>query len=194
MIRLIISLTLITVICGAFLGFIYSVTKTPIEIAELKEKGMKIDIVLSPLDLDNNPVDNPYTYVDDNGDSFSGYLALIGNDTVGIAIENQGLGYAGYVKILTGIDLSNGEITGIEVISQEETPGLGARIVEPLFLDQFIGKSLTNSTLVNGNFAVVKDGGDIDAISGATITPRAVCKAVSKSLHNFTDMDFGGDK
>jgi len=194
MIRLIVSLTLITVICGAFLGFVYSVTKTPIEKAEIKERGMKIDSVLASLEPDNNPVENPYLFVDANGDSLTAYLALKGNDTVGIAIENQGLGFAGYVNILTGIDLSNGEITGIEIVSQAETPGLGARIVEPWFKDQFIGKSLTNSTLVNENIAVVKDGGDVDAISGATITPRAVCVAVSKSLHDYTNMDFGGEK
>ncbi|MGC9366985.1 MAG: RnfABCDGE type electron transport complex subunit G [bacterium] len=194
MIRLIASLTIVTIVCGAALGLIYGITKEPIRKAELQEKGLKIDAVLSDLNPENNPVENIIPVINEQGDTVEGYLAINGNDTVGIAIASSGLGFAGPVSILTGINITNGQVTGIEVLRQEETPGLGARIQEQWFLDQFKGKSLNNSELVNNNLAVVKDGGDIDAISGATITPRAVCEAVSKSLHLFENLDFGGGR
>lgn len=183
MFKLIISLTIITVICGGILGFIYNLTKEPISKAEILEKGLKINSVFSSLDLDNNPIESKFPIVNENGDTSFAYLALKGNDTIGIAIEDSGVGYSGWIKVLTGINLTNGEITSIEILAQGETPGLGAKITENSFRDQFIGKALSNSVLVNSNFAVTKDGGDIDAISGATISPRAVCVAVSKSLH-----------
>lgn len=184
MFRLIFSLTIITLICGALLAFFYGMTKEPIEKAEIVQKGVKIATVFSSLDPDNNPIENPYYITSDEGDTVQiGYLALKGDDTVGIALEDTGTGYAGKIVILTGIDLSDNSITSIEILSQSETPGLGAKIVDSAWRSQFNGKSLDNSMLVAGNFGVKKDGGDIDAISGATISPRAVCFAVNQSLH-----------
>ena len=78
-----------------------------------------------------------------------------------------------------------GEITGIYILKHLETPGLGANIERPEFTEQFKGKSLANSKLVRGNLAVTKDGGDIQALTGATISPRGVVQAVNWGLKVF---------
>ena len=72
-----------------------------------------------------------------------------------------------------------GELVGIELTKHAETPGLGAKATEPEFQDQFDGK---NRTLENTDWAVTKDGGDFDAILGATITVRAITKALEAGL------------
>ncbi len=78
--------------------------------------------------------------------------------------------------------LPDGSLGGIEILNHAETPGLGSLIIEDSFKDQFKGRSLDNT-----NFKVKKDGGDIDQITGATISPRAVSEAVEKGLIWFRD-------
>ncbi len=86
-------------------------------------------------------------------------------------------GYAGSIRILMGVRVS-GEVVAIRVTSHQETPGLGDGIVRnTAWLRAFAGKSLNNS-----QWAVKKDGGDFDQFTGATISPRAVVKAVHQGL------------
>lgn len=85
-------------------------------------------------------------------------------------------GYNGAISMVVGID-TEGKVSGVDIISQSETPGLGANCVKEEFKDQFIGKS--------GEISVVKnDAGDdeIDAITSATITSKAVTSGVNKAL------------
>ena len=78
--------------------------------------------------------------------------------------------------------ISDGEITGIDILpGHGETPGLGARVDEDSFKEQFRGRSLNNSV-----WKVKKDGGNIDQISGATISPRGVAEAVKKGLEIYS--------
>jgi electron transport complex protein RnfG len=84
-------------------------------------------------------------------------------------------GYSGDIEILMGVD-PQGSVTGIEIISQKETPGLGDQILKPTWRDEFEGKSLAS------RLDVKKDGGEIDQFAGATISPRAVVKAVRRGL------------
>jgi electron transport complex protein RnfG len=88
-------------------------------------------------------------------------------------------GYSGNIEIMAGVD-PQGTVTGIEILSSSETPGLGARISEPAFKGQFAGKSLDNA-----DWRVKKDGGSFDQITGATISPRAVVKALKEGLEFF---------
>ena len=89
---------------------------------------------------------------------------------IGVVVTTQ----AGTIEVMTGIR-ADGSVSGVNILSMEETPGLGAKAKDDRFLRQF--KGLTGS----GN-AVNKDGGDIDALSGATITSRAVTKAVNEAV------------
>ncbi len=93
-------------------------------------------------------------------------------------------GYSGEIRLLVGIDLQ-GTVLGVRVVSHRETPGLGDRIETKKsdWIYSFEGRSLDNPEPRNWN--VKKNGGVFDQFTGATITPRAVVKAVQKSLVYF---------
>ncbi|RII00540.1 RnfABCDGE type electron transport complex subunit G [candidate division NPL-UPA2 bacterium Unc8] len=97
---------------------------------------------------------------------------------LGVAVVGYGRGFAGPVEIIVGID-SKGVITGIEILSHRETPGLGARITENFFLNEFKGKQLGDEIKIK------RDGGEIDAITGATVSARAVSEGVEAALTLF---------
>ncbi len=90
-------------------------------------------------------------------------------------------GYSGQIKFLIGIDYA-GKVLGIRVLSHRETPGLGDAIEHQRsdWDQQFVGKSITNPE--QPAWGVKRDGGAFDQITGATITPRAVVKAIRQSL------------
>lgn len=93
-------------------------------------------------------------------------------------------GYAGPIRLLIGIEHS-GVLSGVRVIAHRETPGLGDRIesAKSDWLRQFDGKSLAAPP--RDRWAVKRDGGAFDALTGATVTPRAVVKAVKDTLVYF---------
>lgn len=93
---------------------------------------------------------------------------------VGYAFMTDGKGYGGKIGILVGLE-TNRALRGIRVISHQETPGLGAKITDTGFLDQFVG-------LVPAQLALARDGGAVDAITGATISSRAVAEGISAGL------------
>lgn len=114
-------------------------------------------------------------------DGIDYFEALNRNELIGYCLKAAANGYSGFIRILVGIDL-NGMIKGVEVLEHQETPGLGAKIKEikpgektPWFLRQFIGKSARG-------VAVKKD---IDAITGATISSRAVTDAINVKTNEF---------
>ena len=90
-------------------------------------------------------------------------------------------GFSGDIEILLGVS-PEGRVTGVEIITHAETPGLGAKIVADASWKgkaELVGRSLSDS------LAVKKDGGEIDTIAGATISPRAVCGAVKAGLEAY---------
>lgn len=104
------------------------------------------------------------------------YYEAYGKDgnIIGKVIKVEAAGYSSIINALLGIDLEN-KIVGIDIVSQQETPGLGAKIEEEDFLEQFIGKT-------KDNLKIRKDGGNIDGITGATISSRAITNGVRKSI------------
>ncbi len=95
-------------------------------------------------------------------------------------------GYNGPIALLIGID-SHGRITGVRVTDHRETPGLGdaIEIARSRWIDGFTGTSLTDPPI--SDWRLRKDGGRFDAITGATVTPRAVTEAVKNALLYFRD-------
>jgi electron transport complex protein RnfG len=93
-------------------------------------------------------------------------------------------GYSGAIHLLIGIQ-ANGQLAGVRVLSHKETPGLGDKIelAKSAWIRSFEGKSLTHPK--DEGWAVKKDRGEFDQFAGATITPRAVVKAVHKALQFF---------
>ncbi|MBN2239933.1 MAG: FMN-binding protein [Dehalococcoidales bacterium] len=98
------------------------------------------------------------------------YIILDGDTTIGYAYIAEGKGYDGYIDILVGLE-NETTIKGISVISHSESPGLGARITEDDYKDQYNGMAILDSDM---RF----NGGKIDAITGATISSQAVADAV----------------
>jgi len=170
----------LTIICGvsAFaLSLVYNITKAPIAKQKRLEMIQAIKSVL-PAKVKNDPLKDKK--------NINGRNVYIGKDSkgnvVGVAfkcISNEG--YGGKIEIMLGLKV-NGTINAIQILSHAETPGLGAKIEEPWFKNQFKGRNLKNT-----KWKVKKDGGDIDQISGATISPRAVTKAVYKGLLFFKE-------
>lgn len=114
-------------------------------------------------------------------DEISYFEAMRDNRLVGYCVRVTGNGYNGFIRMIVGIDL-NGEIQGVKILEHQETPGLGSKInevllgeKEPYFLRQFKGKQARS-------VAVKKD---IDAITGATISSRAVTVAISLTVSEF---------
>lgn len=109
------------------------------------------------------------------------YLAQYDQQLVALAFETQEYGYAGAIRLVMGLRL-DGEILGVRVLAHTETPGLGDKIElqRHPWIRSFDGLSLDSLPLAR--WAVKKDGGHFDQFSGATITPRAVVKAVKQGL------------
>ena len=104
------------------------------------------------------------------------------NARVGVAVEASAPGFADEVKLMVGFDPATGALTGFSVLAQKETPGLGDKIelAKSKWIRDFEGKSLESPPAEK--WAVKKDGGVFDQFAGATITPRAVVKAVKEGM------------
>jgi len=101
-------------------------------------------------------------------------VVLPGFPAIGYAFMTNGKGYGGKIGILVGLETDRA-VRGIRIISHQETPGLGAKITKIEFLGQFAG-------LVPDQLALPRDGGAVDAITGATISSRAVAEGVAAGL------------
>ncbi len=108
-------------------------------------------------------------------------------EAVGYVFTTGAKGYGGTVGVMVGIN-AEGVITGVEIISHSETPGLGANAVKPEFKERFNGKSGTLTVDKNSN-----EGQSIQAITAATITSKAVTNAVNSAVDCFGEITGGGN-
>ena len=154
----------ICIVCSALLAGVYALTKAPIDAAAKAKNEAAIKEVLPETAV---TIEEERT-VDFEGASYGYNLAYdeVGN-VVGCAINVAPVGFGGPIAIKVGFDI-NGVIWNTKVLSQAETPGLGAKCVEPSFSSQFKGWNPAEKDL-----AVKKDGGDVDAITASTNTSRA---------------------
>lgn len=173
--KLAVTLTVICAIAALLLSYVHQATLKPIAYQKRMEKVRALSRVLPH--YNNHPDKDILQIPVENGRTLEVDLAKKDGRVVAVAYRVVShKGYGGDIEILMGVDIS-GKITGIEILTMSETPGLGARIVEPAFKGQFAGKTLKNT-----KWAVKKDGGDIDQITGATISPRAVTEAIHRGL------------
>lgn len=181
-----IILTIITLVSGVALGAVYEITKAPIANAQEEAKQEAYKQVFEDADsFDDLEVDAKEAAeavkaagVDDGAEINEAVEAKQGGETIGYVITaTDPNGYGGDIQVSVGIQ-NDGTVNGIAILSINETAGLGMKASEPEFYEQYSGKQ-------TGHFYVSKDGGEgeqIDAISGATITTRAVTGAVNASL------------
>jgi len=183
--RLAIALTLIAAIAGLILSLVEAVTREPIAEQRRLETLKALQAVLPP--LDNAPDADTVELIvgkDKKGKPIKRlfYRGRKDSQLSGVAFKVVAPdGYSGNIEIMTGIT-PDGTVSGIEILNHAETPGLGAKIVEPAFKGQFKDKSLENA-----DWRVKKDGGQFDQITGATISPRAIVKAVKGGLEYYRD-------
>ncbi|MFB0505291.1 MAG: RnfABCDGE type electron transport complex subunit G [Thermodesulfobacteriota bacterium] len=183
--RLIVVLTSLCIVSAIALAKIYDLTKGPIDHQKRLEVLRAIKTVLPPYDNepDRDRVKLPMG-IDKRGKEIQRvfYRGRKDSRLIGVAFKViSPEGYGGDIEVMVGL-LPNGMINGVEVLSHLETPGLGAKIRGAKFKDRF-----KNRTLSNTAWAVRKDGGDIDGITGATISSRAVIKAIKEGLEIYRD-------
>ncbi|MCK5700199.1 MAG: RnfABCDGE type electron transport complex subunit G, partial [Cyclobacteriaceae bacterium] len=166
-------------IASTALGYVYELTKGPIAEAKLAKKVRSIDEVV--VEYDNHPVDEMFKIpIEGSTDSLEVYPAKKGDKIMAVAIRTfSPKGYGGNVWLMVGL-LPNGNIQNISVLEHKETPGLGTKMNDTEFKKQFIGKNPSSL-----NLKVVKDGGDIDALAGATITSRAFGQATQLAFDTY---------
>jgi electron transport complex protein RnfG len=178
--RLVVTLTLIATSAALVLALAESVTRAPIAEQQRLRHHNAIAAVLPA--FDNDPVQDAITLSETGTGSgqaqaLTFYRARRAGTLVAVAFNvTSPDGYSGDITLTVGVDAQE-QIIAIEILSQGETPGLGARITEALFTDQFHRRALDNT-----DWRVKKDGGDIDQLTGATISPRAVVYAVQRGL------------
>ena len=166
----------ICIVCSSLLAGVYALTKAPIDAAA---KAKNEAAILEVLPETAAVIEEERT-VDFEGASYAYNLAYdeTGN-VVGCAVNVAPVGFGGPIAIKVGFDI-NGVIWNTKVLSQAETPGLGAKCVEPSFSSQFKGFDPAQKKL-----AVRKDGGDVDAITASTITSRAYADGLALAVKVF---------
>ena len=174
--NMVLSLTLISMIASACLGFVYEFTRVPIELSNLNRKVNAIKQVVP--EFNNNPYDEMFRLPTGDGDSLDIFPAKKDSILVGYAVSTYtDKGFSGNINLMAGFK-PDGSIVNITVLAHKETPGLGTKMAEPKFKDQFNGKNPADYDL-----KVRKDGGPVDAITAATISSRAFCDAVQRAYN-----------
>jgi len=174
--NMILSLVTIGVVMAASLGFVYIKTKGPIDEAAAKKELDAIQQVLPEFNSDpaNGLIEKDGVII---------YQVSKDNQPVGFAIKSYTeKGFSGHIEIMAGF-LPDGKIYKVTVLEHKETPGLGAKMTEPKFCDQFSGKNPENFVL-----KVKKDGGNVDAITASTISSRAFCDALQRAFDTMKEV------
>jgi len=169
--NMILALFVITLVAGLSLGYVNDLTKGPKAKAKLERKVNALKEVLPT--FDNNPVEDMRKIAfNEAKDSIEIYSAYLKDRVAGIAvIGSSEKGFSGLIKIMVGFN-TDGTIKNIVVLEQKETPGLGTKMKDEKFIKQFRDKDPSTY-----NLKTTKDGGDVDALTGATITTRAFGEA-----------------
>jgi electron transport complex protein RnfG len=140
-------------------------------------KGPAIREILK--DADNDPVEDRFK-IQDGEDERNIFVGIFNGTANTVAMETQVSGFADKVGLVVAINMDDNTLTGIGVTTHKETPGLGGNAkADPTFAAQFKGKSIEKE------IKVTNDGGEISALSGATITSRAVCKGTMQAIETY---------
>ncbi len=166
------KLALICAVAAMALAQVDGLTREPIRQAEARAQREAVEAVLpsfARLAGDTLRAGQP-----DQAAYFTGHDSLGVVGTAFSAISDQG--YSGEIEVMIGLD-ANGAINGVRILRHAETPGLGANYADPVVLDDFYKgqRAVTN-------WKVTKDGGQIDALTGATVTGRAICDAIEQGF------------
>lgn len=167
---LVASLTVISGVCAAVLAYVDSVTRGPIADVELSNKLMAAKAVMPegvaevvPIAWEDAEKKKPTDFVGKGKDGAPLGYAMTGKDAGG---------YGGDIVLMVGFEADKKTVVCYKTLKATETPGLGMNLNAPAFAGQFAGKD-------GSSLKVKKDGGEVEAITSATITSRAVCRAIA---------------
>ena len=177
LLNMFVALFVICIVAGGVLGIVFNATKDPIAAAENAKRTAAIKNVLP--EFNTLKTVNVKSAMEDAEIPF--HLAYdADNNFIGAAVETfTNKGFSGNISLMVGI-LADGTVKNISVLQHAETPGLGSKMEEETFKGQFNDKNPASF-----NFSVKKDGGNVDAITAATISSRAFCDAVNRALSTF---------
>ena len=166
--NMVLCLLTICFVCSALLAGVNVLTRGPIEKGRVAKVEKAVAAVLPQCNIVSERQE-----IEVDGVRYGYYAARQDADFVGCAIESSTIGFGGVLSLMVGI-AADGSISGTQVLSHTETPGLGAKSqADPTWITQYAGQA------ADGTLQVTKDGGTINAITGATITSRAVTDGVN---------------
>ena len=186
--NMVLTLLVITAVAGVALGFVYKATKGPIEAAKQAKLEAAISVVLPEFDS-ISPKQGMMIKPENGADSLSFYPAYKGGEYIGAAVKTYtDNGFGGRFWIMIGF-LPDGTIFNTAVLEHKETPGLGDKmdVAKSNFPKQF-----ENQDPASFKLQVSKDGGDVQAITAATISSRAFCDATQRAYNTFMNNKKGG--
>ena len=176
----------VAVVSGLMLSFVYLQTKEPIQNAQNKMISESMKEVVAT-EFDNNPYEEKLV-VQRGKEKFTIYPARKDGYVTSLILKtHSNKGYGGRLDVLVGFSL-DGTVGNYKVIKHQETPGLGSRVNDDSFKKNIIGKKPDKET-----FKVRQDGGEIDAITGATITSRALIDAIQKVYRGYLKFNSGNE-
>ncbi|MBQ0034282.1 MAG: RnfABCDGE type electron transport complex subunit G [Bacteroidales bacterium] len=170
--NMLLSLTLIALVAAGLLAGVYTMTKATIDATNAAKQQAAIIAVLPQ--QEGLEIAEPIMH-----EGMEIYCATLDGQTAGAAVKVAENGFGGTFNLMVGFD-AEGAITGFQVLDHQETPGLGSKMQEWFANPQVIGQKVGET-----NFTVSKDGGDVDAITAATISSRAFLLAVTKAYNAF---------
>ncbi|MDR2916761.1 MAG: RnfABCDGE type electron transport complex subunit G [Tannerella sp.] len=174
--NILLSLTVICLIAGVALSAANKYTESAILASKAAELQSAIKNVTP--EFDNNPTEEQYRIAAAGGDSLTVYPAKKDGKLVGCAVESYTKnGFSGLIRIMVGFD-AGGKLYNYSVLEHNETPGLGSKM-EEWFREDKNQQNIVGRDMTKGSLRVSKDGGDVDAITAATISSRAFLDAIN---------------
>lgn len=176
--NMLLSLTAICLIAGAALAGVNMYTTGPI--AQSQAASLQAAIKQVTPAFDNDPTKDKYMAAVAENDSLIIYPAKKDGKLVGVAVESYTKkGFSGEIQVMVGFD-ADGKLLNYSVLKHAETPGLGSKMEEWFRMDKN-NQSVLGRSLAEGELAVVKDKGSVDAITAATISSRAFLDAINRA-------------
>jgi len=172
MIKMVVVLTVLSAFSGGLLAAIKNSTEDQIENQQLKfVKGPAITTIFKG--ATNDPLADRFKLKED-GKEISFFVGAFDGQKKAVAFESFGKGFGGELGVMVGVNLADDKIVGVGITTNSETPGVGSRAkTDPSFAAQFKGQPIEQT------FKVKSDGGQVDAVSGATLTSRGVSAALT---------------
>jgi len=181
LIKMVIVLTILSAASGGLLAAIKNGTVEDIEYQQLKFlKAPAVKQIFQG--VENDPITDKFK-IEDGGKEITFFPGVFGGEKNSVCFETFGKGYGGDIGLMVGVNLENDTIMGVRVTTHAETPGLGSKAKDsPDLVEQF------SNLPIESTFKVKGAGGQIDALTGATVTSAAVCSAATEAGKLYANM------